>query len=568
MIIRVDIDNLVIVEHASFEPGPTLTSVTGETGAGKTLLAGAISLLFGGDAQASQVGSAASHAYVEGEFEPNDAFWRHPSVATLAELRPEPDAPLVLARKIEASGRSRALAWGRTVTKADLAAAGRLLVAFASQHAQRRLLQPAFQRAAVDDAGDEHHQALLASMAAAYADEQQVRVRVQQLQHDVEQSAAELDQLRDDLGRLDALQPSVEDYADVLARRDAARHHAELLAALAGALAALDGGESSIASAGVADLLGAAYDQLEQASSIQAAHGDVAAQVLSLQQEVGDIVTYVSSAIDALADGPASIDDLEERLSAYDEAKRRHGGTVESVVLAWQQLRDRLAHVDGADDALALARDDLRAARERANEISERLRASRCAIAERLQTQISEHLAELGMAGNVFRIHVTDGDRAAHGSDRVELRIAPSDEIEPRPIAEVASGGELSRIALALLVASGVREADTILFDEIDAGIGGHTAHAIASLLRRLADDVQIICITHLPQVAARASRHVVIDKVAAKTTLTTLADERQVVDELCRMLGADPADPAARQHATGLRGPRISSQATMSLLD
>ena len=167
-------------------------------------------------------------------------------------------------------------------------------------------------------------------------------------------------------------------------------------------------------------------------------------------------------------------------------------------------------------------------------------------------------LRELGMADSVFRIEVTESELAKSGSDRIQLMLAPSARLQPRPVSDVASGGELSRIALALHVARGDSEAPTMIFDEIDAGIGGHTAHAIASMLKRLASHAQVICITHLPQVAARADAHVVIEKSAGTTTLHNLHGEDAIIGELCRMLGADVSDEAARTHAMELRGPRF----------
>jgi DNA repair protein RecN (Recombination protein N) len=162
------------------------------------------------------------------------------------------------------------------------------------------------------------------------------------------------------------------------------------------------------------------------------------------------------------------------------------------------------------------------------------------------------------MADSVFEVGVDPAPLGAFGADKVELRIAPSAKLAPRPVAQVASGGELSRIALALHVATGEGEAPTMVFDEIDAGVGGHTAHAIAGLLKRLAEHAQVICITHLPQVAARADEHVVITKHAGSATLETLASEDEVLDELQRMLGADADHDAARELARQLRGPRF----------
>lgn len=567
MIVRVDIENLVIVEHAEFEPGDGLTAVTGETGAGKTLLATAIGLLFGGEADAGQVGPGGDRAWVEGEFDPAPSFWQRPEVAALAELRPEPDATLVLARRVDASGRSRALAWGRTVTKGDLAAAGRLLVATAGQHVQVRLRSADVQRGTLDEAGDAAHHSLRAEMAAAHAQLAAAERRLEQVRALAEDAARRGDQVRDDLARIDDVAPSLDEEQELLEARDRARHHAAIVEALAGGVALLDG---AVDGGGAIDVAGQAWSRLEEAVGFDPSLAELAATLLAAQEGMTEVASELRSRLGDLADGPGSLDELEDRLAAYDELKRRFGGTVESVLAAWAHLREQAGLLDDSTGALERATSERDAARADALAVAERLTASRCAIAERLAADVHDCLVELGMGGSVFRVAVEEAPLSAHGADRVQMLLAPADGIEPRPVAQVASGGELSRVALALLVATLGEGAapgsddgvGTILFDEIDAGIGGHTAHAVASMLRRLADRRQVLCITHLPQVAARADAHVVIAKEetgsGVRTTLTGLRGEDAVVDELVRMLGADAEDQAAREHVRQLRGPRF----------
>ncbi len=562
MIVRVDIENLVIVEHAEFAPGTGLTAVTGETGAGKTLLATAIGLLFGGDADAGQVGPSGEQAWVEGEFEPSDAFWSHPDVETLAQLRPEGETTLVLARRVDGNGRSRALAWGRTVTKGDLAAAGKLLVATAGQHVQVRLRSSEHQRQTLDGAGDATHATLLGEMRAAYMAWTAAAAELARVERLAADAASRGDQLRDDLARLDAVAPSIEDEAELRGQRDRARHHAGIVEALARASAVLDGGGDG----GAIDLAGRAYAEVQAAVELDPELDELAGQLLGAQETLTDVASQLGSRLVDLAEGPGSLDDIEERLGAYDELQRRFGGTLESVLLAWEHAREQVALVDDSTGAVEAARTASAAALKTATAVAERLTASRRALADQLAADVRDSLDELGMGGSVFRVAVAEAALTAHGADKVELLLAPADGIEPRPVAQVASGGELSRIALALLVATTSTDeaggVGTILFDEIDAGIGGHTAHAVASMLRRLADRRQVLCITHLPQVAARADAHVVIEKAdhgaGVRTTLSSVRGEDAVLDELVRMLGADATDDAAREHARQLRGPRF----------
>jgi DNA repair protein RecN (Recombination protein N) len=562
MIVRVDIENLVIVERAEFAPGTGLTAITGETGAGKTLLAIAIDLLFGGAADAGQVGPSGEQAWVEGEFEPDAAFWAHPEIEALAQLRPEPDASLVLARRVDANGRSRALAWGRTVTKGDLAAAGKLLLATAGQHVQVRLKSADVQRTTLDESGTAAHRSELDRMRAAYATLTAARQQLEAVEQQAQEAARRGDQLRDDLARLDEVAPNVEEERELREQRDRARHHAGIVEALAATRAVLEGDGS-----GAVDLVGRAYAELQRAAELDSSLGELVGTLLAAQESLTDVASGIGSRLGDLADGPGSLDEIEDRLGAYDELKRRFGGTLESVLVAWDDARAQVELLDDSTGALERAAAAHDAAHANAVEVAERLTASRCALADQLAGDVADLLAELGMTGSVFRVAVEDAPLAATGADRVTLLLAPAAGIEPRPVAQVASGGELSRIALALLVATlgegsdGDRGVGTILFDEIDAGIGGHTAHAVASMLRRLADHRQVLCITHLPQVAARADASVVISKSAGdevRTTLTALRGEDEVRAELVRMLGADADDAAACEHARQLRGPRF----------
>jgi DNA repair protein RecN (Recombination protein N) len=240
------------------------------------------------------------------------------------------------------------------------------------------------------------------------------------------------------------------------------------------------------------------------------------------------------------------------------------------VLAAWDDARAQVELLDDSTGALQRASAAHDAALADATAVAARLTESRRALSGTLAAAVSELLAELGMNGSVFRVAVEDAPITSTGADRVTLLLAPAMGIEPRPVAQVASGGELSRIALALLVATLGGDCDTgeedrgvgtILFDEIDAGIGGHTAHAVASMLRRLADHRQVLCITHLAQVAARADASVVISKSVGdevRTTLTALQTEDEIQAELVRMLGADADDDAANEHARQLRGPRF----------
>jgi DNA repair protein RecN (Recombination protein N) len=227
-------------------------------------------------------------------------------------------------------------------------------------------------------------------------------------------------------------------------------------------------------------------------------------------------------------------------------------------------LREQARLIDDSGGACAAADAAVAAALDAATAVAAELTASRARIADGVAAAVGERIAGLGMADSRFAIDVAPAPLGEHGADRVRLLLAPSDRHEPAPVADVASGGELSRIALALHVATGAVDAPTVLFDEIDAGIGGLTAHAIADTLAELARTTQVLCITHLAQVAAVATSHVRIDKQAGRTTLRALEGD-EVVDELCRMLGGTTGDEVVRTHARNLREGRFVRGAVAS---
>jgi DNA repair protein RecN (Recombination protein N) len=549
MIRSIHIEHLALVDEATLELGNGLTTITGETGAGKTLAIGAIGLVFGGPASPGQVAPGADHAYVEAGFEVGAGFWQQPDVAALAELRPEGEDALVLARKVFPDGRTRALAWGRSVSKADLVAAGSQLVAIASQHDQRRLVDAGYQRQLLDGCGDAAHAELVTAMRAAWDALTQARSEHQRIADEVATIAVRAEEIRDALSRIDTVDPSLEEEAHLQAQRDRVRHSAEIHAALANAVNAL----AADGSGGV-DAAGRAYTALDGAATMDPELAHLAAQCLAAQEQLGEVSSELRMRMDELAESPASAESIEERLSAYDDLKRHFGGTVEAVCAERERLREQSELLTSGGDALDAAAAALTAAERAAQDVAGSLRADRMSLASTLADRVQSELADLGMADSVFVVEVEEAKLGAHGADRIVFRLAPSKRHTPGPIDKIASGGELSRIALALAVASGVAEAPTLVFDEVDAGIGGTTANAVAKKLHQLAATTQVLCITHLAQIAGQANSHVVVAKSDGATTLTRLRGEDEVVDELCRMVGAATDDPAARAHAQGLR--------------
>ncbi len=545
------IQNLVIVDDADLELGEGLTCITGETGAGKSLLLAAVDLLLGGDAGAHLVGPAADEAWIEAAIDVPDEAWDDPALEPFLALRPAAGEPLVLARRIFASGRSRSFAWGRTISRSDLRAAGDLLVAVSGQHGQRRLLDPTWHRTIIDaqldgDAARARQElpVLWRELAAAGATLRDLEEAERELQGHQEQLAADHRMILD-------LDPCEQEEQQLLAERELIRNQAATQAALERALSLLDGehGSAGMLAAGIAALrTGAAAGTL----------GELAERATIQQEVLSDLVRDLRSRLEEVRGADQQAGRVEERLGEYDELHRRFGGTTEAVIATRDRLAARLERLGSLDADLERARVDRDRIAHRLDQLAGEVSAARRRAAAAVARRCAQELERLGMSGCSVAFDVSPAPLGPTGSDRVELLVAANPGIDPAPVRSAASGGELSRIALALQVAAGRGEAPVLVFDEVDAGIGGRTAHAVAGRLVALASTAQVLCVTHLPQVAARATSIVTVDKADGRTRIERVDGEEAIVAELVRMAGAAPGDETALAHARALREGRF----------
>jgi DNA repair protein RecN (Recombination protein N) len=518
------ISNLVLIREAEIELGPGLNAITGETGAGKTILTNAIGLLLGAKGDAALIGAAGDEAYVEAEFDGVD----DETLGELAELRPEGEDGVVLARRIFGDGRTRAYAWGRSAAREDVAAAAEALIAMSGQFEQRRLARPAYQRSVLDAyAGVDTRRA-----ARAWRELQAARRAYEELTRDAAAAQARLEELRALASDTDGLEPRHED--DLRAERERLRHVTELAQAAATAVAALSPEDGD----GASDLAAAAeraVAPLERLAPELEAAGDALRQAeLQLRETASDLRAFLA----ALEDEPGRIEQIEGELERYADLRRRHRvQTYVELLERGEEARQELTALDGGLDPAAAAEAALGAAQAAVDEIHATLRAARRSAAEPFAAAVAEELRGVGLGDGEFQVVLAEREPGSTGADDVTFLIRPNAGLPFGPVAETASGGELSRVALAIAAVAG---GETMVFDEIDAGIGGTTAHAVADTLRRLAGRAQVVTITHLPQIATAADRHLRVEKVPGDPTHTRIEplDDAQRRDELERMLG------------------------------
>jgi DNA repair protein RecN (Recombination protein N) len=530
---RLRIENLVLIREAELELASGLNAITGETGAGKTILAQAIGLLLGSRGDAALVGADGEEAYVEAELDLPDGLLEEEGLEALAELRPENEEGLVLARRVFSDGRTRAYAWGRAAPRDDVAAAAERLLAMSGQFEQRRLARASYQLDVLDAfCGDEQlrHRA---EARIAWRELQAARRRYEELHGGADAAEARLAELRALVE--DTLGMEAEDEDSLRAERERLRHVTELAGGVgsAGEALAPDDGEGAASLVAVAERAIAPLEAL--APELQRAGDELRDVELRLRETATELRSFLAS----LQAEPDRLELIEAELDRIAEAKRRFRcSSYEELLARAAEARAQLDALEEGADPVAAAAKAVEAAERRVDELAGLLRSARRGAAEPFAEAVAAELAGIGMGEGEFRVDLDDAPRPGiTGADSVAFLIRPNAGLPFAPVAETASGGELSRVALAIAAVGG---GETIVFDEIDAGIGGQTAHAVGETLERLAARAQVVTITHLPQIASRADRHFRVEKVSGDPTHTSIEalGESERREEIQRMLG------------------------------
>jgi DNA repair protein RecN (Recombination protein N) len=529
---RLRIENLVLIRDAelAFEPG--LNAITGETGAGKTILAQAVGLLLGAKGDSAFIGAGAEEAYVEAELDLPSAVLEEEGLDALAELRPEDEDGLVLARRVFADGRTRAYAWGRSAAREDVAGAAERLIAMSGQFEQRRLSRPAYQLDVLDAFAGEEQLQRRGAARAAWRELIAARKRHEEVRQGAAAAEARLAELRALAADTEGMEANDEER--LRGERERLRHVTELAEAAGTAAAALapEDGEGAAGLTAVAERAVAPVERL--AAELARAGDDLRDVELRLRETASELRAFLTS----LDSDPGRLEQVEAELDRIAEAKRRfRAQTFEELLARASAARAELEAIEEGYDPAAAAAEALVHAERRAEELGVELRAARAEAAPRFAEAVAAELVGVGMGDGEFAAELREREAGPTGADDVAFLIRPNSGLPFAPVAETASGGELSRIALAIAAVGG---GETMVFDEIDAGIGGETAHRVAETLRRLAGRAQVVTITHLPQIASVADRHFRVEKIPGDPTHTRIEvlgeDERR--EELQRMLG------------------------------
>lgn len=546
MLTRLSVRNLAIVESADVEFGGGLTVITGETGAGKSVLMGALELVLGARADASTVRDGAKEARIEAEFAvPGvvDAF------LDAAGLPPCEDGVLLVRRAISATGGGRVHVNDAATTVQTLRALGKLLVDVHGPNDHQSLLEEGFQRGVLDA----HGRLDTSAYAAAWARLADLRAQRADLQGDDADVAETCERLRYAVDELDAAQLTPEDDDELPARHAAAAHAAEILDCANAATAALSEADDSAAAA----LVGAGARVREMARFHEAA-GAWGETIERLTVEVQELAQEIADSASRLDADPEALQALDDRLSLVQRLKRKYACPDVAALLALRDERARrLADLEGRGARLAALADEIAAAEAAVRAAGAKLTAARTKAAARLARAVTKELHGLGFLRAGFDVSLAPHTPDATGCDAVDFQFAPNPGEAARPLREIASTGEIARVMLAVKTVVAEHDAIPVLvFDEIDSNIGGEVGRAVGEKLRAVARHHQVIAITHLPQSAVYGARHLAVAKAVSggrtRSTIQPLEGEARVA-EIARMLGGTSLTSVVEQHAREL---------------
>lgn len=554
MIEQIRIRDLGVISDAQLDLGPGLTVLTGETGAGKTMVLNALNLLLGSRSDSSSIRKGQDQAFVEGRWLlPKDAMDRITSSGIEVE-----NQELILSRSVSSEGRSKAVVSGRSVPVGILSEIGEHLVVVHGQSDQIRLKSAAAQREALDQFAGSTLEVLATQYAEVFASWRQVSSSLEQLRTESASRAREADAIRAAVEELTKLDPKPGEDTELAEQATKLTHLEELRIAAANAHEELSS-ESFDEGRDAITLIGKARRALEQVSDHDPELDKYASELKEIGFSLNETAASISGYIASLdSDGAKELDAIQLRRAELTAAMRKYGPSLDEVITYLDTSGARLLELDSSDEAIEKLTSEERELAKKSHELAEKMSAIRSKAASELSAAVTSELAALAMSGASLKVQVARlPELASFGYDQVSLLLSAYPGAEPRPIGKGASGGELSRIMLAIEVVLAKSElAPTFIFDEVDAGVGGAAATEVGRRLAMLAKNAQVIVVTHLPQVAAFASRHLRVLK--SSTTEYTATDVvalegEQIVEELARMLSGLSESESGKSHAKEL---------------
>jgi len=551
MLNRINIRDFAIIDALEVDIDAGMTVLSGETGAGKSILVDALGLVLGDRADSGVVRHGQQRAEVSAAFDVDASVQQW-----LSEHELDADGECLLRRTVSAEGRSRATINGRQVPAQMLRELGQQLVDIHGQHAHQSLLRPATQRDIVDDYAD--HRNLLNAVSDSHQQFQQLRQERDQLAQASAERESRLDLLRYQSGELEELDLQPGEFAQLEQQRSLAANSARLLEGCGETWQALDGDQPDT----VLSMLGRGCQRLNALAEHDPRLKPMLELLDSATIQAGEAANELHAYIDALDADPQALDSIEQRLQRITDLARKHQVEGEQLPQVLEDMQHELDDLEHADSRLAEMDQQLQQATEHYQAAAAKLTASRTRAAKKLSREVSANMQQLGMSGGRFEVLLSPLEQlAATGMESIGLSVSANPGQPLRPLTKVASVGELSRISLSLQVLISQRlGVPTLVFDEVDVGIGGGVAEIVGRLLRGLGSERQVLCVTHLPQVAAQGHQHLFVSKQnnarGAKSRsgsgINALHDQHRI-EEIARMLGGVEITDNTRKHAAEL---------------
>lgn len=548
MLRTLSVRNFAIIDRLDLEFGPGFNVLTGETGAGKSIIMDALNLLLGGRAGAEMVRGGADRATIDAVFDVSGS----PELQTLvAELGFDlEDDQLFVSREVAASGKSTCRLGGRPATVSQLKAVGEWLVDLHGQHEHQSLLAVARHLDMLDDWGGKPVQSLRAEVTAAFQKVQNLRREKAELEKDSRERAHLLDLYQFQVKEIGEARLTIGEDEELQTEHNRVANAQRLAEAALAAATALSGEDSG----GVLESLAATAHALEEAANLDPTLAPMLETLRSAAYELTETERDLVRYQDEIEFDPERLEQIEERLETLRSLKRKYGDSIEEIVAYGAETAAKVATLSNSEERGAQLDVEIGKADKLLRERCARLSTARAKAGKDFQTVTVSELRELALEKARFEVSTTQGEPTAKGTDRVEFLIATNPGEPLRPLAKVASGGEISRVMLAVKAALARQEAlPTMVFDEIDVGVGGRTSSVIADKMATLAKSAQILCITHLAQIASRGQHHYYIEKQVkgdrTVVTVTPLTPEQRV-SEIARMIGGANLSETVLQHA------------------
>ncbi|MBQ8002471.1 MAG: DNA repair protein RecN [Clostridia bacterium] len=539
MLINLSINNVAVIEKATADFSDGFNILTGETGAGKSLLIDSLSMVLGMRTSRELIRTEADYASVTALFSPCPDF-------SDLDIDPEEDGSILLSRRIYADGRNICKINSATVPLSTLRQVGERLVTIHGQHDNISLFKHSYHLSLLDEYAK--NEQLLCEYKSAYKKMLDAKDKLEGMKKSESEREMQKDTLSFRIEEIKKISPEKDEDVSLASRRDALRNYSSVMANLQSASEALS------SQGGAKDALYASMRNLDSASSMDLSLEPIKEQITDLYYACEDAASEIAGFISRMSFSPGELDEIEERLDAITRLKKKYGPTLDAVLENLNTWEEEYGSLLFYDDNLSALENLVCEATEEMLRAGRALSASRQKAAQALEKAVTDELAFLDMPKCIFRVNLTEDEPSSKGLENAEFLLSTSPSEEPKPLSRIASGGEMSRIMLALKSAlADCDDVGVLLFDEIDAGVSGRAAAKIAEKLNNLSANRQIICITHLPQLASRADCHLLIEKDTSTDTFTTsvsLLDKEGRVDEIARLISGDNITPAAREAA------------------